>query len=79
MIAALTHASPRCADQPATDLISVGSAQRLPLIGAHYEYQAWDHQDVVAKFRTVVDDRMRQLAIDFVKSGWGVHMETSLT
>lgn len=60
--------------------LSNGCAHCGALIGAHYEYQAWDHQGVVARFRTVVDDRMRQLAINLGEEpGWGVHMEISLT
>ena len=56
--------------------LSNGCAHCGALIGAHYEYQAWDHQDVVARFRTVVDERMRQLAIDLGdEPGWGVHVE----
>jgi len=54
--------------------LSNGCAHCGALIGAHYEYQAWDRQDVVARFPTVVDERMRQLAIDLGdEPGWGVH------
>jgi len=56
--------------------LSNGCAHCGALIGAHYEYQAWNHHDVVARFRTVVDEAMRQLAIDLGdEPGWGVHVE----
>lgn len=73
----ITH---RYSREAGSRYLSNGCAHCGALIGAHYEYQAWDRQDVVARFRTVVDDRMRQLAIDLGEEpGWGVHMETSRT
>ncbi len=73
----ITH---RYSREAGSRYLSNGCAHCGALIGAHYEYQAWNQQDVVARFRTVVDDRMRQLAIDLGEvPGWGVHMETSLT
>lgn len=73
----ITH---RYSREAGSRYLSNGCAHCGALIGAHYEYQAWDRQDIVARFRTVVDDRMRQLAIDLGEEpGWGVHMEISLT
>lgn len=67
----ITHRDSR---EAGSRYLSNGCAHCGALIGAHYEYQAWDHQDVVARFRQVVDDRMRQLAIDLGdEPGWGVH------
>ena len=58
--------------------LSNGCAHCGTLIGAHYEYLACENQAVVGKFQVVVNDRMRQLAIQLGEEpGWGVHPEIS--
>lgn len=48
------------------------------LIGAHYEYLAWENHAVVGKFEAVVDNGIRQLAKELGEAPeWGVHPEIS--
>ena len=44
--------------------LSNGCAHCGTLIGAHYEYLAWENQAVVGKFQAVVDHGIRQLAME---------------